>query len=266
MILKCYGCSKKGNYRENNEDNFLFGDTYMEVNHDDEIICCEYKADKVIMGVFDGLGGEDRGEEASFRAAKILDEYKNNIDFETYFKNTNKEICTLKKKGAAKRVGTTAAIINFEKNYFNIANIGDSRAYIIRNNLIEQLSVDHTVVETMIESGIISREDAAKSPYKNYLSQCLGISEEEMTIEPYISDYEKLMDGDIFVICSDGLSGVLSDEEIKNIVINPNFKKSNIANVLVDKAYECGTKDNTTVIVIYVQQRFVEKIKAVFEK
>lgn len=250
MDFNCYVCSKKGNFRENNEDNLYVNGTYLEVNHTDRSF--EYKCkteSAAVFGVFDGLGGEEKGEEASFRAAEALDKAEN---MEDYFNIANNSVCSIEKSDKSKQIGSTAAIVSISREGFIAANIGDSRIYYIRDNNISMLSVDHTMVETMIASGVITREDAEKNPYKNCLTQCLGMSEEEMIITPYISkmyDYKK---GDIFVICSDGLSGVLSAEEILKI-IRENESSVNIAEILTDKAYENGTRDNTTVIVIYVK-------------
>lgn len=250
MNIDCYICSKKGNFRENNEDNIYANGTYLEINHNDTTF--EYKCrleDNPIFGVFDGLGGEEKGEIASYKAAEALDIAG---CFESYFNIANERICNIEKTNSSKQVGSTAAIIGFTKEGFKVANIGDSRIYHIRNNDISMLSVDHTMIETMIASNIITREEAEKSPYKNCLTQCLGMAEKDMKISPYISEFVQLKVGDIFIICSDGLSGTLTSEEILNIIIEDR-NSINIAENLVDKAYEIGTKDNTTVIVLYIK-------------
>ena len=255
MYLECYACSQKGNFRENNEVNLYLDGEYLSINHNDKVMSCKKKIndDLFIAGVFDGLGGEEKGEEASYKAASALSKYNNDTDIKDFFKFANNEVCGIEKSDSSKQIGSTAVILFFRKSGFFVANIGDSRIYHIRGNNVTMLSKDHTMIETMIASGVITREDAAKSPYKNCLTQCLGMSENEILIDPYISDTYEAEIGDAFVICSDGLTGVMSDAEILSF-LSENEKNDNIAEQFVNAAYERGAKDNTTVIVIYVKK------------
>ncbi|MCC8014353.1 MAG: protein phosphatase 2C domain-containing protein [Eubacterium sp.] len=226
----------------------------MNINHADTVFEEKIKINSsVLTGVFDGLGGEERGEADSYKAAEVLGSYDGKeIDFEEYFNSANREICISSEGIAEKNSGTTAAVLYIDADGFIAANIGDSRIYHIRNNTIKQLTTDHTLTEALISSGVIKREDAGRSKYKNCLTRCLGMYDNVDNMAA-VTEKEKLKEGDIFVLCSDGLSGALEDEEILSFLKECKDEK-NSALGLTEKAYTCGSKDNTTVIVIYVKK------------
>lgn len=265
MVLNCFVCSKKGNFRDKNEDNLFLNGKYLGINHSDVSFNEKIKADKcVLTGVFDGLGGERRGEEASYRAAAVLGDYDGEINIEEYFKRANREICMLSNENKPGRTGSTAAVICFMKGEFIAANIGDSRIYLIRDNNISRLSVDHTMIETMINSGVLKREETHKSKFKNYLTRCLGV-QGEAEGSAYIAERAVLKEGDIFILCSDGLSGVMEDGEILK-GLSECERDKNPALQLAEKAYEAGSRDNTTLIVIYCENKEKGLFGRLFER
>lgn len=258
-------CATYKNMRSNNEDNYYFNSFYACKEHDSE----EYESfitdeNIKVFGVFDGLGGEERGEVASYIAAKTLSEVYDSNDVEEYYNTANEKICDVSLKKSSKISGTTAVIIDINNGYFKCSNIGDSRAYLLRGKAIRQLSIDHTSLQTLIMTGVITKEQAEKSKYKNVLSQCLGMMEDDIKISPYIGKYEDVCEGDIFLICSDGLTK-LSDEAINSIVLGTDRKK--VCKRLFEETVKAGSKDNVTIILIYVSKnKMVIENKSIFKK
>ncbi len=247
--IKALAYSFKGNYRENNEDNYYINGKFMKEEHTDNLDKTFVFGDKAsLFGVFDGLGGEDKGETASYIAAKTLSEFKENFDSDVYFKRANEEICKLYQENTKKRIGTTACIVSIKGKKATVANIGDSKIFLFRKGKLLQLSEEHTTLSAMLKSGVLTNDDISKFGLKNSLSQCLGIRESEMIIKPYSCDVGQIQNGDIFLICSDGVSNGVSDDEICSIL----KKKNNFAKKIVEKAVSNGSKDNATAVVIKV--------------
>ena len=124
-----------------------------------------------------------------------------------------------------------------------LLHVGDSRAYRIRGASIEQLSVDHTVMQELLSAGTITQADVAEHPQRSMLTQAL-MGSQALSIALHIFD---IKDGDRFILCSDGLSGVLTDKEIKTLVKSQSPKDAVAA--LVDATYINGAPDNVTIIV-----------------
>jgi len=256
-------CATYQNLRSNNEDNYYFNTIYAHKEHYDE----EHEAfitdeNPHFFGIFDGLGGEENGEMASYIAAKTLAEV-NSIN--SYYNKANKRICNINSENHSKASGSTAVIIEISRGYFRCSNIGDSRAYLLREKDIKQLSIDHTTIQTLIVTGVITKEQAQKSKYRNMLSQCLGMNEDNIKISPHIGNTELAKEGDIILICSDGLTK-LSDEDINNIIINTDRKE--VCSKLFNAAVKAGSKDNVTIILIYVSEQKTDKDenKSIFKK
>ena len=247
LKLNIAGVSNIGKIRTNNEDNFYFDGEIMPMynNGTKEILYKELDNNRPIcLGVFDGMGGESKGEMASYYATETFKEEVKNILWEmpeefllkTCFQ-MNKKICEEQEKDKC-YMGTTAAILYFYFEKVYICNVGDSRIYQIKNSNIMQVSKDHVV-------NIVNEKT------KPALTQNLGIPEEEMRIEPYISKCN-CNKGDKFLICSDGLTDMVAEETILQIVTQPKDVKE-IVNELLNTALNNGGKDNTTIIVCEVK-------------
>jgi protein phosphatase len=257
--------SYKGNFREKNEDNFFVNGVYLPVEHIDDESVCELKTDKQsIFCVFDGLGGESIGEVASGTAAEIMKSYADkDFDFEGYFSYANDKILDLKTERKVRGCGTTAVMARVANGKFCIANIGDSPAYLVRGSgkgrSIKKLHEEHTIFQVMISSGIMTEDELLKGNMKNTLTQCLGI-EEELVIKPYVSKEEKLKGGDVILLCSDGLSGSLSEEELK-AMLGKGAGDKKTAEKLVKAAVANGARDNVTAIVIAVKGGLLDRLR-----
>jgi protein phosphatase len=147
-------------------------------------------------------------------------------------------------------MGTTIAAALMIGNKLSIAHLGDSRVYLIRSNNIEQLTDDHSIVNEQFKRDIITKEEAARSTIKNLLTKALGISPE---VEADLNELT-LFDGDILLLCSDGLNTMLTDESILKI-ISLAKRPSDACEFLINAANEKGGKDNITVIVGYIKKK-----------
>lgn len=240
-----------GNVRKNNEDNFLFDYINLDKNNNgsEQIYTLNFKnIDNKVFSVFDGMGGEANGEEASFIAANALKEYSSlsngNINWKTYIENTNEKIC--KAMFQRKRMGTTVAGVSFNNEYIEICNLGDSRIYSFYNGNLKQESEDHN--ENKIQEKLNMSNNR-----KGALTQYLGIKKDEMIIQPFIKNlyYENI---EKLLICSDGITDMLSNNEIEN-VLKENISAEKCVGMLVTAALEHGGVDNTTIMVFNISKK-----------
>jgi protein phosphatase len=145
-------------------------------------------------------------------------------------------------------MGTTLTALQLNGNRLSIAHVGDSRAYLIRGGVIEQITDDHTIVSEQVARGMMTREEAARSDMRNILSRALGIAPEvDMDMEEIT-----VSEGDRLVLCSDGLSELISDDEILSEV-RSNRRPDLACNELVNLANQRGGNDNITVIVVHLR-------------
>lgn len=143
-------------------------------------------------------------------------------------------------------MGTTVATLLAGKNNVAIAHVGDSRIYLIRDNSIECLTEDHSLVMEQLKRGLITEEQAEKSDLKNIITQALGA---DSIVTPSVDELVPIK-GDIFLLCSDGLTDLVSDEEILEIVWKNRTALDRACESAIDRANERGGKDNITTILV----------------
>lgn len=247
-----------GNIREKNEDNFFVNGVYKErkenkFSYDGLLL----QKELCVIGIFDGMGGLGNGDKASYIAVKILDKYfefikKKRVIFDLDFvlRKINKCICQEIDKSSEK-MGSTAVLLFCKNGRVQISNIGDSRAYLYRNKTFKQISVDHTEQNSMLriqeQLGIAKTINIPDS--RNTLTQHLGIQEDEFILEPTDSEVIRIQKKDIYLLCSDGLTGMLKDVEISD-VLSKDIDLQNKKKLLIQKAMQVGGKDNITVVLI----------------
>jgi protein phosphatase len=238
LRLIAHGKTDKGLVRKENEDAF----------------CIE--KDLGLLAIADGMGGHASGEVASKMAIEILREsFKKGGEplperLNSGVKLANKMIYEASRsQSQLNGMGTTLTALQLEGNRLSIAHVGDSRAYLIRGGVIEQMTDDHTIVSEQVARGMITREDAARSDMRNILSKALGIAPEVDV------DMEELTvsEGDQLVLCSDGLSELISDDEILSEV-QSSKRPEIVCDELVDLAIQRGGEDNITVIVAHLHR------------
>lgn len=246
-ITKSHG----GNVRTNNEDNAYINGHY---RRDDSCFSWEYddsRRKRFLAAVFDGMGGEDNGEVASRLAAEELD----NISDKLFSENVDEYICAANKAivahQQANNMGSTCVILSIEDNVYYFSNLGDSRGYLLRDGQLKKMTRDHNMVQELLNNGILTKEQAESHPDRHSLSQYLGMREGDEEILPEAYNAEPLCAErrDICLLCSDGLTDMLSEEEIEDI-LKRDQKLTEKADTLVNTALQNGGKDNVTIVVV----------------
>lgn len=202
--------------------------------------------------VADGMGGHRAGDLASeytvSRVCEAVTKSMQKIPFQILkgaFQYANQKL--IEKAGespAYAGMGTTLVAVTVQDDTAYVANVGDSRLYKI-GGTIEQITEDHSLVEEMVRMGEISKEEARNHPEKNIITRAIGVSE---TVEPDYFD-TKLEKGECLLLCSDGLSNMLEDAQIKEILDRRTDLRSG-AEELVREANRNGGKDNIAVVLI----------------
>jgi serine/threonine protein phosphatase PrpC len=235
LYFQCAARSAVGLVRNGNEDSALVG--------------------AQLIAVADGMGGHAGGEFASSVAINTLSEIaptfiNTEIDSESasdLFLNSLHTIdgqihaVTLDEPQLA-GMGTTLTALFLNGSEISLLHVGDSRAYRLRGNDLEQLSADHTVLQELLNKGIISESDAQVHPQRSMLTQALM---GEGNLEPSLHIFEGKIK-DRYLLCSDGLTGVLSDKEIKSLIKGKDAAAA--VDALIDATYINGAPDNVTVI------------------
>lgn len=208
------------------------------------------------LAVADGMGGHVGGEIASRIAIRTFSEQLpvitnteiDNESREDLFLNLAHTIDREISQAVAARpelegMGTTLSSVVIIGDNVLLLHIGDSRCYRIRKNKITQLSVDHTIMQELLDQGRITRDEIADHPQRSYLTQAF-MGKGELT--PILISYPAEI-GDIYLLCSDGLSGVLGDADIREALKNSDLEVA--VKSLIDKTYTHGAPDNVTVVV-----------------
>ena len=252
--ISAAAASNVGKVRDNNEDNFFLNGQTLSANSAGTV-CTAAESAGGLYAVCDGMGGEEHGETASAIAVDTLNQYAQKASFDKqihlYTEEANARICAEIEKNDGKRMGTTFAVLSIQDHTAHVYNIGDSRAYLFRNHHLTQLSQDHTQVRRLLDMGILTGESAKTHPDRHKLTQHLGIFPDEMLIEPYAAQPLQIETGDIFLLCSDGLTDMLEDEEIKAILLR-HTDPQDVVIRLIDVALQNGGRDNVTVVVVRV--------------
>lgn len=229
--MKATGCTHVGYHRKNNEDAFLVDPS------------------QGVFAVADGMGGHLAGEIASQAAIGYLRNQINlrEMDASVIFDAINQLILRLSQDNENCRgMGTTLTLARIRKDSLEVAHTGDSRAYLIRGQHISQLTTDHTMVNELLKVEEITPEEAAEHPYKHVLSRALGV-EDKVEADKTILLLEE---GDRILLSTDGLHGLLPDEEILGLAIT-HTELDTLAEILLQRALENGGNDNITLVVIH---------------
>ena len=246
------GCLS-GSSRSNNEDNFYFKNKHLRSNNRGLKNSLAYKGstdEAVLFAVFDGMGGECKGEEASYLASKVFSQELNRnndiaFDGKEFFLNActkaSKTICEEARKKQVGTMGTTVAALFLSQGAVYACNVGDSKIFRIRRGQMVQISEDHT------DERLLSTMGVDKKPV---LLQYLGIPETTMMIDPYIAKGD-IQSEDYYIICSDGVTDSLSPSEIYGVVKEENKAESIVNKSMSDIVTRDG-KDNATLIVVKV--------------
>ena len=247
MGLIASGNTDIGRKRKTNQDSFYMGNALK------------------LFVVADGMGGHNGGDIASQMAVKVLPDYVlKNIEMEPVLlltgsmKETNRSIKHFgETHSELSGMGTTIVSFLFKGHNIYVGNIGDSRGYLINQKKIFQLTRDHSLVQEKLNYGVYDREQAALDPQKNVLVRTVGF-EDDVEVDVFVY---KVIKNDIFLSCSDGLHGKVSDEDIlylinKHIPVPATAKQKDADDViqaLIGMANENGGQDNITAIIVIAQ-------------
>lgn len=237
MVVRIVTATDVGLQRKNNEDS------------------CAVVEESGLCVVADGMGGHLGGEIASHIAIETVTEafksrpkdYDERKDAELLTKcirGANKEIYRRGNADAAlKNMGTTIVAAVLSRDHMVTANVGDSRIYRLRGNELSQVSEDHSWVGELRKKNLISEEDARSHPLKNIITRALGM---EPGVEVDVK-WEKARPGDLYLMCSDGLTDLVTDSEILKVMLKHGQNLEALAGELIDAANAGGGTDNITV-------------------
>lgn len=245
--IEVAGLSDVGCQRENNEDSFLYWEPA-----DDR----EFERKGRLAVVADGMGGYEGGLEASRLAVdtvrdvydKVMRDDPQVALVEAFLTAHDKIQNYALENPEFQGMGTTCTALVIRERQINLAHVGDSRLYLVRDSEISRLTRDHSYVGRLVESGIVRAEDAEKHPQRHILTAALGAGN-ELSVDG-MEQTVKLQDGDDLLLCTDGLWGVVSEEELQNAVAN--HTPTECCRALVKLARERGGPDNITLQVLRV--------------
>lgn len=235
-----FGKSDAGCKRSNNEDAYVVSPG------------CNF------VLVADGIGGAAAGELASSLFASAAVEVfagsvrrteKETLDLvEKAFSLANKRILDhIRENPHHEGMGCTAELLAFTNNLFVIGHVGDSRTYVLRNGQFKQLTHDHSLVQAQVDQGLISREEAKTHRFRNVLSQAVGIGR-RLALDILQG---KIFPGDLFLLCSDGLTDMVDDSAIAHIISSAGSVEQKV-DALIESAKSAGGNDNITLVIAQV--------------
>jgi PPM family protein phosphatase len=262
--LRFVGLTDTGKVREHNEDTIAFD------------------ADIGLLVLADGMGGYNAGEVASGIAVKtIVNLVREQVEREDMnvqdresglsrptiilrdaIHRANKIIYqTAKTQPQCEGMGTTVVAALFFDNKITIAHVGDSRLYRQRSDKLEQVTMDHSLLQELVDRGFYSAEEAQRAANKNYVTRALGV-EPNVDVEIQESVVQK---GDAYMLCSDGLSDMVEDEDIHLTINTFSDNLDTVAKQLIQLANDNGGRDNVSVVMATVLDAFPAKTR-IFDK
>ena len=261
-------------------DSVALTDTGKVREHNEDMIGTE--ADIGLFVLADGMGGYNAGEVASGIAVKtiinlvrdaIMREDLSVPDPETgltrpsiilrdAIHRANKIIYhTSKTQPQCEGMGTTVVACLFHDNKMSIAHVGDSRLYRLRDNRFEQMTLDHSLLQELVDRGFYSQQEAQRATNKNYVTRALGV-EQNVEVEIHEQPVQK---SDYYVLCSDGLSDMIEDEDIHLTISTFSANLDTVAKQLIQLSNDNGGRDNVSVIMAHVTEPFPAQ-RRIFDK
>ena len=240
--MKAYGLTDVGKARPINEDAYYLP-----------------QGEERFAAVADGMGGHQAGEVASALAIQVfsqtLREASGEAGEETLMAAVEKANAAIYQQGqsdwAQHGMGTTLTALWFGDDYVYLSHVGDSRAYLMRNHALMQLSNDHSLVNELVEKGEITPREARNHPQRNFITRALGTGRR---VSPDVIRLD-FLPGDAWLLCTDGLTNYLSSAELAEIMNRPLSWQEKLR-AMVDQALSRGGSDNiTAVIVPYEEER-----------
>jgi protein phosphatase len=240
MRISCAGVTDVGVVRAGNEDNFLLD-------------CA-----RGLFIVADGMGGHAAGEVASEMAVQILEDELGSLRGLSDAEAAGRMRVAIQKANHAifnrtlaehdkRGMGTTLTVMTLFSRRYLIGQVGDSRAYLLRHGELFQLTKDHSYVQEQVDAGLLTAEQARTHPYSNVITRCVGANE-EVAPDIYFGNLEA---GDVILLATDGLTGMLDDDQLRDILASEENPERAVQRMVTD-ANRRGGLDNITAIVIRV--------------
>ena len=250
MAIEAYGVTDVGQKRTSNED------------------CLFLEEDSALILVFDGMGGHRAGDVASrmamdtvsafFKAnvdkaehsSEIIDNYDSRFSYHTNLLRqavVRANLAVLEASLAHDDqigMGSTVAGMVVHGHTVSMINVGDSRMYLIRDGTMEQISRDHTLAEDQVERGLLSRDEADASQLKHILSSVIGV---DGVVRAHMDEIAAI-EGDVYFLCTDGLTSVMDDEEILEMIMEGGANVESLEKMIAE-VNERGGPDNTTLAI-----------------
>jgi PPM family protein phosphatase len=236
MIGRHAGLSHPGRRRRRNEDAFVISPP--------------------LFAVADGMGGAKAGEIASrLAAAAVREEESEGVDVGRLIQEANRRVFERARDDAsASGMGTTMTVALVEDDHVTIGHVGDSRAYRLRDGGLDQLTEDHSLVAELVRSGRLSPEEAEMHPQRSVITRALG-TEADVDVDTFTID---AVPGDVFLLCSDGLTTMVGDERIVDVVEENREDLERAAKQLISDANRSGGEDNVTVVFFDIVEEAAE--------
>jgi protein phosphatase len=249
MELKAIGLTHVGKQRQHNEDTFLVAD------------------EAKLFLVADGMGGHAAGEIASRIAVDSISEFIQHTKEddgtwphaydESFKRSTNRLMAAvrmantrvleaMRKDARLRGMGTTVVACMADEDTMSVAHVGDSRVYMVRDNQLSRLTNDHSWVFEQVQAGMLTEAEAEKHPLRNVITRALGGA---LQVSPDASEVVS-KPGDVYLLCSDGLTGMVPEDEILRLVTENEDDLEKACQQLIDKANERGGLDNITAILV----------------
>lgn len=249
MEVKAFGLTHVGRQRQHNEDAFLVED------------------DAKLFLVADGMGGHAAGEIASRIAVESINEFIVHTKEEdgtwphaydeNYKRATNRLVAAvrlantrvleaMRKDARLRGMGTTVVACLADGSTMSVAHVGDSRAYLVRDGNLSRITNDHSWVFEQVQAGMLTESEAEKHPLRNVITRALGGA---LQVTPDASEIEARA-GDVFLLCSDGLTGMVPESDILRVVASRQQDLEQACRDLIDAANERGGLDNVTAVLV----------------
>ena len=249
MKISVIAATDTGRVRDHNED------SYTALGGEESPLGVD-----ALLVVADGMGGHAAGEVASNMTVEGIVQYLNDQGHEAsklegnalvvflgkVLEDVNQDVWQAAQEDDKRGMGTTCTLAAIRGDQLFLAHIGDSRAYLLRDGELHQISKDHSWVEDAVDQGIITREQARVHPNRNVITRAIGLDQ-----QPRIdTSAMPLADEDLLLLCSDGLNSMIPDEDIHRILTSS--APEDVCQVLIDAANNQGGHDNTTVVIAVV--------------
>jgi protein phosphatase len=221
-----------------------------------------------LFAVADGMGGAQAGEVASRLAAESLREQElgglsSPEQTVELIREANRRVYAYSSENASARgMGTTMTVALVEGSVVTIGHVGDSRAYLLRDDKLAQLTQDHSLVAELVRSGRLSPKEAESHPRRSVITRALG-TESDVEVDVFSL---RAQDGDLFLLCSDGLTSMVSDEEIARLLVAARADLDDSGSKLITAANQAGGEDNITVVLFELEGGEPEPEEAVAQE